>query len=87
VVPKAQLHNILYDDLMAEPVKAITDLYTHLGFEFDPSFRARIEAYFAANPRTNRPKHRYATGEQERIATERAHYQRYQSYFRVPSEL
>lgn len=86
-LPREQLHNIQYHDLMADPVKAIGALYRDLGMAFSPDFRARIKAYFAAHPRTSRPKAPYSVGEADRIAAERAHYKRYQDYFGVPSEV
>jgi len=86
-LPKAQLHNIHYDALIADPAGAIGGLYRDVGMEFSPTFRRRIEDHFAAHPRSARAKHGYAVGEAERIASERRHYERYQSYFGVPSEV
>lgn len=86
VLPRDQLYNIHYDELMADPIDAITKLYEGLGLTMSAEARARIEGYFAANPRTERPKHAYSLGESERISAERQYYERYQSYFGVPSE-
>ncbi|HET8612764.1 MAG TPA: sulfotransferase [Sphingomonas sp.] len=86
-LPREQLHNIHYHDLMADPVKAIGALYRDIGMDFTPAFQARIEAHFAAHPRTGRARHSYSVGEAERIAAERRYYERYQGYFGVPSEI
>jgi len=86
-LPERQLHNIHYDALIADPAGAIGGLYADVGMAFSPAFRARIEAHFAAHPRTARAKHGYAVGEADRIAAERRHYERYQRYFGVPSEV
>jgi hypothetical protein len=85
-LPRDQLHNIHYRDLVADPIAAIGGLYGDLGMAFGAAFRQRIGAYFAAHPRTSRPAHRYAVGEADRIAAEREYYCRYQEYFAVPSE-
>ena len=86
-LPERQLHNIHYDALVADPVGAIGGLYADIGMAFSPAFRKRIEDHFAAHPRTARAKHGYAVGEADRIAAERRHYERYQRYFGVPSEV
>jgi len=86
-LPKGQLHNIHYDALIADPVAAIGGLYRDVGLEFSPAFRQRIADHFAAHPRSARAKHGYAVGEADRVAAERRHYERYQSYFGVPSEV
>lgn len=85
-LPADQLWNIHYDDLMADPVSAIAELYTATGLPFTAETRAAIEGYFAAHPRTSRPKARYVVGEDSRIDAERKHYERYQQYFGVASE-
>ena len=86
-LPEGQLHNIHYAALIGDPAGAIGGLYRDLGMAFTPAFRQRIEDHFAAHPRTARAKHSYSVGEADRIAAERRHYERYQSYFAVPSEV
>ncbi len=87
VIPPNQLHNVHYKALMNDPLGAIGALYQALGIEFSAKTQAAIQNYVEAHPRSSRPPHRYSTGEESRIASEREHYARYQSYFSVPSEV
>jgi hypothetical protein len=86
LLPRDQVFNVHYDALMADTLGTITDLYAHFGMALSDAARKRIGGYLAAHPRSARQAHAYSTGEASRIAEERKHYERYQSYFGVPSE-
>jgi hypothetical protein len=86
-LPGGQLHNVHYEALIADPAGALGRLYHDVGMDFTPGFRKRIEDHFAAHPRSARAKHGYAVGDADRVAAERRHYERYQRYFEVPSEI
>lgn len=83
-LPRAQLCNILYEDLVADPLGTIERLYAHFGMTLTEQAHVSIRAYVEANPRSARPRHSYdiASGD----SPERRAYARYQSYFGVPSE-
>lgn len=86
-VPRGQLANVRYDELMADPLAALEATYAQIGITLGEEGRAAIRAHFAANPQEQRAPHRYDTGARDRIAAERVHFARYQDYFLVPSEL
>lgn len=86
-LPAAQLYNIHYDALIADPLAEIARLYGHFGMQLSEAARTAINTYLAANPREERPAHRYDTGEAEQIADERKLYARYQKFFGVKREL
>lgn len=85
-VPKAQLHNIQYDDFITEPIAAVEAMYRHFGIPLTPQARAAMQAYLDAHPREARPAHRYSTGDADKRSEERALFARYQQYFGVRSE-
>lgn len=86
-IPKGQLANVRYDELMADPLGALERTYAQIGVPLSDAARSAITAHFAAHPQSRRKAHRYDAGAAARIAEERKHFARYQDYFGVPSEL
>jgi hypothetical protein len=86
-VPREQLHNIHYADLVADPLGVIDELYHRHGDELAGRRRATVQAFVDARPREARPPNVYHLGEAEQVSEERAAFKRYQEYFRVPSEI
>lgn len=86
-IPAGQLVHVMYDDLVADPIAAIAGIYRDLGMPFSEGAREAIAAHLAAHPRGSRKAHRYAIGEEERIARERAAFARYEEYFKVPRDI
>lgn len=86
-IPKDQIANIRYDELVADPLAALEKTYAQINLELDADGRKAISAYFAEHPMSERKPHVYATGQAENIARQRPYFQRYQSYFDIPSEL
>jgi hypothetical protein len=85
-VPKAQIFNLLYADLIRDPVGTAEAIYAHFGIEFTQQARGAMNAYCTQNPRDARAAHRIAAGSDEDIAHERRAFARYQAYFGIPSE-
>ena len=86
VVPKSQLCNIQYLDLLADPLGTVHKIYDHFGIEVPQSSFDSMAA-LVEKSRANRPTpHTYETGDPEQVAKEREIYRRYQTYFSVPSE-
>jgi hypothetical protein len=84
---KEQLHSILYNDFVADPIGTAESIYRHFGRPFTDAARSSLRDYTVRHPRTSRPPHRYDTGDQAVISQERQAFRRYQEFFGVPSEV
>ncbi|MET0985143.1 MAG: sulfotransferase [Steroidobacteraceae bacterium] len=85
-VPRSQLCNVHYQDLVADPLKVTRQIYEFFGIEMSDAALAAMSKYMADNPRSSRPAHVYKSGDSEQIAIERQAYKQYQEYFAVPNE-
>lgn len=85
-IPEGQMVHVMYDALVKDPIAAIEGLYRDLGMDFTDAARAAIAAHLAAHPRGERKPHRYAIGDEDRIARERQAFARYEAYFKVPRD-
>jgi hypothetical protein len=85
-VPPGQIFHLLFDDLVADPVGTVGELYDHFGIELTEQGRAAMARFMADNPRDNRPPHRFDIGSPEAVARARAAFAPYQQRFRIPSE-
>lgn len=86
-IPRDQLYNVLYDELMYDPVAVVSSIYDYYGLPFTDETRQAIVDHVKAHPRTRRPAHRYALGADEQVREEREAFRRYQKYFNVPDEI
>ena len=86
LIPADRLHHVLYADLVADPIAAITAMYDAFGLKLSDDGRAAMQAYVVAHPRDARPPHRVNLGSEEMITRERVAFRRYQEYFAVPTE-
>jgi Sulfotransferase family len=86
VVPPRQFYNLLYRDLVADPLSVIADMYQHFGIELTENARHAMRQYLAENPRSARPAHRFDIGSPEVVLGTRQAYERYQNHFHIPSE-
>lgn len=85
-VPRAQIHNFRYVDMINDPLAALQTLYRDMGLELSDKARAGMRDYLAHKPQGKFGKHRYSVGEQEENARKRAFFRRYQEYFDCPDE-
>jgi hypothetical protein len=88
-LPADQIADVVYRDLVTDPVGTVTRLYEGWGLEVSDEFSARLDAYVAA-----RHAHRGDGGHDYRfedtgldLATHRALVADYQERFGVPSEV
>lgn len=85
-VPRDQVHNFLYADLVRQPLPALESLYRNMGQSLSDTAREAMDAYLARKPQGKFGKHQYSLGEQQENARKRQLYRRYQTYFNVPDE-
>jgi hypothetical protein len=79
--------DILYRQLVQEPMRAVADIYERLGMTLHPAVAARMQAFLAEKSGAHAGSHRYDVGSAERIARDRPLFRRYQSYYGVPDEV
>lgn len=83
-LPEARLHHSRYADFLDDPVAVVRDLYRRFDRRLD---EARLAAGLADRSRSGRGSHEYRFEDLGLDAeVERAHHERYQSTFDVPSE-
>ena len=88
LLPADRIHDVLYQELVRDPIGAVRRLYARFELELAPVAEARMRAYLAARPKDRRGAHRYAfahTGLD--LSRERARFAAYQERFGVPSEI
>jgi hypothetical protein len=86
VVPGGQIVDVLYQDLMDDPVAAIAKIYKAFGMDFDDTAAERICAYLAFKPKHKHGVHRYQPMPPEMVARNRPYFRRYQTRYGVPDE-
>jgi hypothetical protein len=86
LVPSGQLFNVQYGDLVNDPLGSVGKIYDFYDIPYSERARSEIQAYLDAHPRSERPAHRYSSGDAVQIARERIILGKYQSYFSVPDE-
>jgi hypothetical protein len=87
VIPKAQIYDVRYSDLMADPFGTIAGTYNYFGLPFTEEAEARMRAWLAAKPKGRTGVHRYSfedTGLD--MAAERQRFARYQEHYDIPNE-
>ncbi len=86
-IPRNQVMNSLYADLIQAPVAAVRKIYDKAGMAFTDETAGRIRAYLAGKSQGKFGKHAYTVAEAEEAARRRALFARYQNYFGVPDEV
>lgn len=86
-IPRAQIHDFQFADLIERPLEAVRVLYERAGLPWSAEAQAGMEAYLAHKPKGKFGAHRYAVGEREQIERERRLYERYQRFHGVPNEV
>jgi len=87
-IPVDQITDVVYKDLVKDPVGVIEQLYAAWGLPVTPSFRSALDTYLAArhNERTSGHDYSFADTGLD-LATHRALVKAYQERFGVPSEV
>jgi hypothetical protein len=87
-IPNDQIADVVYRDLVADPVGVVEGLYAGWGLPISPEFRSALEAYLAARHTARRSGHDYSFADTGLdLATHRALVAPYQERFGVPSEV
>ena len=85
-IPRAQIHDFLFADLMRSPPDALSALYGRLNMDFTAAAKKAAAEYLEHKPSGKFGRNVYDLGEQERITRERALFARYQAFHGVPDE-
>ena len=87
-IPNDQIADVVYRDLVADPLGVVEGLYAGWGLPISSEFRAALEAYLAARHTARRSGHDYSFADTGLdLATHRALVAPYQERFGVPSEV
>ncbi len=87
-IPQDQIADVVYRDLVADPVSVVERLYRTWDLPLSLEFRAALEAYLAARHTARTGGHDYSFGDTGLdLATHRALVGPYQERFGVPSEV
>jgi Sulfotransferase family len=86
VVPPRQFCNVLYKDLVGDSMQVLEGMYRHFGITLSERGRRGMAKYLADHPRDARPAHQFNIGSNEATQQARRAYNRYQEYFKIPSE-
>ena len=87
LVPKAQIVDSRYQDLMDDPVGAMRKIYVAFGIPFTDDTAARITTYLAHKPKHKFGAHEYKTMSAEAAKRVRPLFRRYQDRYNVPDEV
>jgi hypothetical protein len=87
-LPVDQISDVIYDDLVQDPVATIEALYHRWDFPVTEEFRANLDAYIRAHHTNRGPRHDYSFSDTGLdLPTHRALVAPYQERFGVPSEV
>lgn len=86
-IPRAQIHDFQFVDLIERPIEAVRSLYGRAGLNWSDAAQAGMEACLAHKPKGKFGKHRYSVGEREQIERDRRHYARYQRFHGIANEV
>jgi hypothetical protein len=87
-IPEDQITDVVYRDLVADPLGTIERLYGNWGLPVSPEFRAALDAYLAARHTGRSGGHDYSFADTGLdLATHRAQVAPYQERFGIPSEV
>ncbi len=88
LIPEDQIADVVYRDLVADPVGIIEDLYANWGLPVTTEFRTALEAYLAARHSGRAGGHDYSFADTGLdLASHRVLVAPYQARFGVPSEV
>lgn len=86
-IPHAQICDVLYKDIIADPVGVARKVYAHFSMKLTENAVERMKRYIASKPQGKFGAHQYNLDEAEEISSERPLFRRYQERYGVPSEL
>ena len=86
VIPKARVCNVLYRDLVDNPIDTAEKIHKYFKLPFSAQSRAVLEEYMRQNPRDKRPPHKVSAETRAAVDRDRPAFKRYQEYFGVADE-
>ncbi|MEE4662043.1 MAG: sulfotransferase, partial [Halieaceae bacterium] len=86
-IPRPQINNFLYAELVEEPLAALRRLYAQMDVPMTEEAQTAMQAYIQHKPKGKFGKHQYSLDESKEIQRKRELYSRYQKYFGVPDEV
>lgn len=85
-IPRDRICNILYRDLVDDPVGAASRIFAHFDLPLSDANRQAIADYVTQNPRSARPPHHYDAETQAMLERMRPAFRAYCDHFGVPQE-
>ncbi len=87
-IPEAQISDVVYKEMVADPVGVVERLYRTWDLEVSPEFRAALDAYLAARHQDRAVRHDYSFADTGLdLAEHRALVGPYMERFGVPAEV
>jgi hypothetical protein len=87
-LPSDQIADVIYKDLVADPVKTVEALYARWDIPLTDTYRAALTAYLDARHTHRAPSHDYSFADTGLdLGTHRQNVAAYQARFNVPSEV
>lgn len=86
VIPSQRVCNVLYQDLIEDPVGTAEKIHAYFNLPFSDESRATLEQYMRDNPRTARPQHKISPETRAAVDRDRQAFERYMRYFKIPAE-
>lgn len=85
VIPNRQITDVLFDELMQDPVAAVKSIYKQLDLDFDPDMPYKIKTYLDQRPRHKYGKHTYSETDFNLTNKEiRKQFKSYTEYYKIP---
>ena len=86
VVPRANIVDSRYQDLMDNPIACIENIYRHFNFALDNTAKRRMGDYVSNKPQGKFGQHKYGI-DPVKATQDRALFKRYQDLYQVSNEL
>lgn len=87
-IPATQFTDVLYSDLLADPIATLSGIYAHFDIEYRDDAQERMRAYLTNKPKGKHGVHEYSFADTGfDLATERERFADYQQRYGVPSEI
>jgi hypothetical protein len=87
VIPQGAIVDILFDQLIRDPVASLSAAYEALGLTFGDALKSKILQFLASKEGASHDSHRYEPPSSEVIARDRPLFARYQAHYGVPDEI
>jgi hypothetical protein len=85
IIPAQQFYNILYKDLVGDPLRVVEDIYRHFNILLSEKSRRAYETYIVNHPRDARPPHKFSIAPEVAQKAKDA-FKFYKEYFGIPDE-